>query len=201
MAGSAAIFAARPLPVRGPRGRLGWRASPSAPSSPNSGRAAPDLLGCRHSSHASPVKQERPERPRTSDGGICHPPGGSVTETPPLDTSGVRRSLCVPAPPPEAERRAPRSASSPPTPANGEVPQADRCRSSIVAAVCGQVAQLVEHRIENAGVGGSSPPLAISEPAPFPPSRRRTRPRAGSSPPRSTSRRSCAPICPAGLPG
>ena len=27
----------------------------------------------------------------------------------------------------------------------------------------GQVAQLVEHRTENAGVGGSNPPLAISE--------------------------------------
>ncbi len=27
----------------------------------------------------------------------------------------------------------------------------------------GEVAQLVEHRTENAGVGGSSPPLAISK--------------------------------------
>ena len=35
-------------------------------------------------------------------------------------------------------------------------------RPALHGCTSGEVAQLVEHRIENAGVGGSSPPLATS---------------------------------------
>ena len=36
-------------------------------------------------------------------------------------------------------------------------------RPALHGCTSGEVAQLVEHRIENAGVGGSSPPLATSD--------------------------------------
>lgn len=40
-------------------------------------------------------------------------------------------------------------------------------RSALHGCTSGEVAQSVEHRIENAGVGGSSPPLATSDRRPL----------------------------------
>ena len=40
-------------------------------------------------------------------------------------------------------------------------------RPALHGCTSGEVAQLVEHRIENAGVGGSSPPLATSDRRPL----------------------------------
>ena len=40
-------------------------------------------------------------------------------------------------------------------------------RPALYGCTSGEVAQLVEHRIENAGVGGSSPPLATSDRRPL----------------------------------